>query len=97
MLYAINTWLLLGSHHAKEGLLQVGDSLFNLGLAGKAIIAAITNKVNAASSNRPPQKRLLFLRLLSVNEGGANHFGGGPSHNFWPVQEGGAKQKLVDI
>ena len=36
----------------REGLLQVGDSLFNLGLAGKAIIAAITNKVNAASSDR---------------------------------------------
>ena len=88
----------LAANHAKEGLLQVGDSLFNLGLAGKAIIAAITNKVNAASSNRPPQKRLLFLRLLSVNEGGANHFGGGPSHNFWPAEEEeGAKQKLVDI
>ena len=81
--------------HAKEGLLQVGDSLFNLGLAGRPIIAAITNKVNAASADdrvTDPLKSVFsscgFCQSMRV---------GPPSHNFWPVEEEGAKQKLVDI
>ena len=47
-------------------------------------------------SNRPPQKRLLFLRLLSVNEGGwGQPFWGRPfSQLLAPRGGGGGKTKI---